>query len=220
MPYKNLTELSFYLERIGSENVQKIDFGTNYYVHKDGTVFCTQRDDVPTKGGKFRSEKAKIISARMSNGYLLVGLHANGKTKHISLHRLLCIAFKPDDLFDGWVVNHIDGNKLNNSLDNLEVVTQKQNIEHSYRTGLQPSYTDAQRAAGVRNIEKAREVKAKLNRKHYFTKKISVDSASEVVEAYFSDVSFTYKEIAKSLGVTLGAVSYIINTYKGELHAV
>jgi hypothetical protein len=220
MNYKSLTDISSYLEQIGSEDVQKIDFGTNYYIHKDGIVFCTQRDDVPTKGGKFRSEKAKIIAACMSNGYLSVALRANGKTKHISLHRLLCNAFKSDELFNGWVVNHVDGNKLNNSLDNLEVVTQKQNIEHSYRTGLQPSYTDAQRAAGVRNIKKAREVKSKLNRKHYFTKKVSVDSASEVVEAYFANVNLTYKEIAKSLGVTLSAVSYIINTYKGELNAV
>lgn len=43
-----------------------------------------------------------------------------------------------DDYSEELQVNHIDGNKLNNSVDNLEMVTGKENVLHSIKTGLKP----------------------------------------------------------------------------------
>lgn len=58
-------------------------------------------------------------------------------TKHPKVHRLVAEAFcaKPADSL-ATVVNHIDGNKLNNNAENLEWVTLRQNIEHATANGL------------------------------------------------------------------------------------
>lgn len=67
-------------------------------------------------------------------GYETVILSRNGKGKTFSVHRLVADAFI--GIPDGMVVNHIDGDTTNNSLENLEVITQKENIDHAIRTGL------------------------------------------------------------------------------------
>lgn len=64
------------------------------------------------------------------NGYLIVGLKVNGKRKNHYVHRLVAEAFCNRTL-ETAVVNHKDYNKYNNSANNLEWCTQKQNISYS-----------------------------------------------------------------------------------------
>jgi hypothetical protein len=81
-----------------------------------------------------------------ANGYLHVDLSSNGFTKKVSLHRLLAKHFLPNS-GNKRTVNHIDGNKLNNSLCNLEWSTDSENLKHAYDTGLrscQATYTNCQ----------------------------------------------------------------------------
>ena len=63
-------------------------------------------------------------------GYLRVYLYdQTGRRKHYKVHRLVASAFIP--IPDGkYQVNHIDGNKVNNSITNLEWVTDAENKEH------------------------------------------------------------------------------------------
>ena len=56
----------------------------------------------------------------------------NGQTLYV--HRLVAMAWHADTYFDGAEVNHINGNPRDNRADNLEWVTHRQNILHSYRT--------------------------------------------------------------------------------------
>ena len=56
----------------------------------------------------------------------------NGQTLYV--HRLVAIAWHADTYFAGAEVNHINGNPRDNRADNLEWVTHRQNILHSYRT--------------------------------------------------------------------------------------
>ena len=68
-------------------------------------------------------------------GYYAVTFHMNNKAYCRKVHRLVIEAFKPnpDNL---PCINHIDGNKLNNHIDNLEWCTYQQNMQHAVRTGL------------------------------------------------------------------------------------
>lgn len=71
-----------------------------------------------------------------NNGYLIVGLHKNNKAKKVCVHWLVANAFIPKEK-EHKVINHIDGNKLNNKLFNLERCTQSHNVKESYRLGLE-----------------------------------------------------------------------------------
>lgn len=89
-----------------------------YFITKDGRVFNKHNKQLsPVDNGK---------------GYLILNINIDGKRKCKALHRLLAEAFipNPDNLPE---VNHIDANRTNNSLDNLEWVTHGQNIRHSYK---------------------------------------------------------------------------------------
>ncbi|HZW70801.1 MAG TPA: NUMOD4 motif-containing HNH endonuclease [Hanamia sp.] len=67
--------------------------------------------------------------------YYAVKLCRSGKEKTLSVHRLVAEAFV-SGYFDGAMVNHKDGNTLNNFYKNLEWVTNSQNQIHAYKTGL------------------------------------------------------------------------------------
>lgn len=77
-----------------------------------------------------------------SHGYLTVALYESRKPKTHLLHRLIAINFI-NNHFNKKIVNHIDGNKLNNSIENLEWCTMLENIRHAAENGLT--------ASGMRN---------------------------------------------------------------------
>jgi len=86
---------------------------------------------------KTNTEKACTV---YKVGYRYCDLSHKGKITKIAIHRLVALAFIPNPE-NKRVVNHIDGNKLNNTLTNLEWCTDAENIQHGYDTGLtvQPS---------------------------------------------------------------------------------
>lgn len=70
------------------------------------------------------------------SGYHRVGLSiCRGKVKWSLVHRLVLTTFVGAKV--GMQVNHIDGNKDNNTLQNLEWCTQSENMKHAYRLGLE-----------------------------------------------------------------------------------
>ena len=69
------------------------------------------------------------------HGYEMVTLCKNGKPFNASVHRLIAKAFIENPL-NKPCINHIDGNKLNNDISNLEWCTYRENNIHAYRTGL------------------------------------------------------------------------------------
>ena len=88
-----------------------------------------------TKCGKVFSIKSnRFITTPLSNkGYYSVKLSNNGKETHTSLHRLIALAFIGIPSDDKMVVNHKNGDKLDNSIENLEWCTTHENILHYYK---------------------------------------------------------------------------------------
>lgn len=80
------------------------------------------------KSLKYGNEKI-LKSWNNGKGYLFVSLCRNGKMKHFKIHRLVAIAFLPNP--EGFPeINHIDENKSNNCVDNLEWCSHKYNINY------------------------------------------------------------------------------------------
>lgn len=80
-------------------------------------------------------KRNKLITINNKQSYLKVILWKNNKMKNMLIHRILAIVFikNPNNY---PCINHKDGNKLNNSLNNLEWVTHSMNNKHAYDTGL------------------------------------------------------------------------------------
>ncbi len=79
--------------------------------------------------------KERIIKPFFDTRYLRIELRKNEKGKKFLFHVLLAKAFIPNPL-NLPEINHIDGNKLNNLISNLEWVTHPRNIEHAFEIGL------------------------------------------------------------------------------------
>lgn len=98
----------------------------NYILYKDGRVYSEKRQG---SKGHF------VAMSPNTHGYLSFKIWRNGKCYNKQVHRELSKAFikNPKNL---RCVNHKDGVKLNNKLENLEWCTHSQNNMHAYRTGL------------------------------------------------------------------------------------
>ena len=101
---------------------KKIQNYTNYYIYDNGDVLNIKTE--------------KILKGSIGkNGYKYYRLSKNGNKKMHYAHRLVAEAFL-ENLNDLPVVNHKDGNKLNNNVDNLEWVTYTENIAHAHSNEL------------------------------------------------------------------------------------
>lgn len=81
----------------------------------------------------------KKIIAQMKHpttGYGVVTLREAGEQKQYRAHRFIYECFIGRKIKKGYVINHKDGNKLNNSISNLEEITPKENTQHAFLTGL------------------------------------------------------------------------------------
>lgn len=84
----------------------------------------------------FHSDEEVVLKqAEQLNGYMEVDLSKDGTTSVKIVHRLVAIAFIPNPN-NYECVNHKDGNKKNNTVDNLEWCSVKENTYHAIKTGL------------------------------------------------------------------------------------
>ena len=104
-----------------TEEWKAIEKATNYEISTYGRVKNTL-----TK---------RILKPTLNCGYFAIGLRINNKTTTAFAHRLVATRFLvcPDETY---VVNHKDGIKTNNNVENLEWVSQSENSKHAYRLNL------------------------------------------------------------------------------------
>ena len=86
--------------------------------------------------GQVRNKNTnKILKPTLNSGYLTITLTTNNKKVFIKIHRIVSEKFLtcPDETY---VVNHKDGIKTNNNVENLEWVSRSENAKHAFRLGL------------------------------------------------------------------------------------
>jgi len=112
------------------------DIGLTILVSNLGTI--KTKDKVITCRNQFNTYQklipgiTKSPALNGSAGYYQVHLHNNGKKKSKYVHRLVWIAFN-GEIPDGFEIDHDDCDKSNNCLDNLKLLTRKQNMEKMFK---------------------------------------------------------------------------------------
>lgn len=125
----------------------KYNLKFDYYITTDGKVWSS-------KAQKFLSNQYD------KNGYVKVQMRSTDNKSHrYSIHRLVMENFKPVEGMENLQVNHKDGNKLNNCLENLEWTTCKENIQHAIKNNLRATINGAAKLTPEQVIEIYRRAK-------------------------------------------------------------
>lgn len=133
----------------------------------------------------------KILkSAKSKNGYLRVLLVDKDNDLRInkSIHRLVLENFNPVSNMENLTVNHIDGNKENNNLSNLEWATMKEQIAHALLIGLRHE----------------KEQDGELN-------KMSILKNEDVIYIYTNPDNLSTNELHKKFNISMANINNIFN---------
>lgn len=149
-------------------------YGTAYSVNKIGQVFSKVR-------GLLGTDKSRT-------GYLRVALSKNGKTKRFLVHRLVAIAYIPNPE-NKKQVNHKDGNKQNNAVENLEWCTISENAQHAFATGLRFSTDKQKEAASKTGLSKGKSVLQFDLRGNFIAEYSSTQEAGRQTKIAFSGIA-------------------------------
>lgn len=112
--------------------------------------------------GNIYSNGVKMTPYKINSGYLAIKLQYKGKRNHYLVHRLVAEYFLEGE----GVVDHIDGNRLNNSLENLRYCTQKENLhfkgyEYNSATNHYKSVFTDEEVAKIRNLRETEHMRNK-----------------------------------------------------------
>ena len=144
----------------------KYELKFNYYVQDDGKIFSERTN--------------KILSVQLDkDGYEKVQMMSTDGERHrYSVHRLVLENFNPIENMNEFQVNHIDGNKRNNNLSNLEWVTCSENQIHAHKIGLKNQSGE-----------------------HNNASKLTEEQVKEIINMLLEH-KYTYGQIAEKFGVS------------------
>lgn len=139
----------------------------------------------------YRISKGKILKTYISNkGYKRINLLKNRKIKTFPIHRLVALAFL-DNPNNKEQVNHINGIKTDNRVENLEWVTCKENIKHSIRSGLTNyQYKNKKLIVIFDSIKQASEM-LNIDRNKIYTR---VNNGKDYKGIYFKKIGDDFNE--------------------------
>ena len=146
----------------GGEWVAVFGYEGDYEVNSCGGVRSLKRNKIRNLKQGVRPDK-----------YLVVTLCKHGVTKTYRVHRLVAEVFTTNPK-DKPCVNHMDGNRQNNNVTNLEWVTASENHCHAYR-----------------DLKKESHFKGRLGKEHHKSKGFSIQDISGIIRNYGSGLEFT-----------------------------
>lgn len=112
-----------------------VEFEGLYQVSNLGNF---RRDPAKQTPNKYRKPKPLERKTHLNRlGYLYATLCKQNVHVKRTIHQLVAVAFIPNAKY-GDIVNHLDGNKLNNAVTNLEITTTQGNNLHAHKIGLMP----------------------------------------------------------------------------------
>lgn len=154
--------------------VSKYELANDYYLSEDGVIYS----------GKYKRPMSTSLD---KDGYVKVALTSPGKKRHrYSVHRLMMENYYPREDMHLLQVNHIDGNKQNNSLSNLEWATCEENIHHAMKTGLRHNQQGESNNASKYTEKQIRKAIQMLLTKEYTGKEI--DEACGLPQDYANSI--------------------------------
>jgi hypothetical protein len=109
--------------------------GLKVKVSDDGKIYTLGHNTI-RKNGRMDNRKGKQLKPKIDKyGYETIVLTKNGIRKNYTVHKLVALAYVPNPE-NRATINHIDGNKRNNHVSNLEWATEKENQVHKWKSGL------------------------------------------------------------------------------------
>jgi hypothetical protein len=158
-----------------------------YAISSTGRVKRLARDRIIATGVNKPLKEKEIKTFEGKLGYIHVNLWKNGQMKQHRIHRLIMLAHAEKPKGKN-VINHIDGDKTNNALQNLEWCTYRENTIHAYKTGL---------AKGKRGIENSQ---GRLTNEEVIS-----------MRKLYATGNYTQKEIGEIYGISRRHAGDIVN---------
>jgi len=139
-----------------------------YQVSNLGNVKSLTRRSKHYKGGE-KTTHERILKPTSKSGYCSIALCKNGRAETCLIHRLMGKAFLPNPE-NKRTINHLNGIKTDNRIENLEWATYKENMNHAFDTGIRTRFfrnkiTEKQ----VKEIKNSKLIQTKLASKYNLT---------------------------------------------------
>jgi len=197
-----------------------------YKINNMGDIITLPRE---MRKGKamFMSKEKTMKQSNNTMGYKVVNLTKNGKHKIERVHRLMASNFLGKATKDKPIVNHKDGNKKNNNIENLEWCNNSKNQLHAIETGLRSSFKITKEELKL-EYEINNLTTTEISKKYHTTSSIINNNFKKSKlkrhkkSKFILDYEFlkkelktkTQTELAKELGCTQSLICHTLKKYK------